>query len=72
MLVDSLRLFKITHLYAIYHNILYRQVAGLPMATICAPLVADLFLYCYERNFMLSLKPDTHAEFVNALFGRYS
>ena len=25
------------------------------MGTNCAPLVADLFLFCYERDFMLSL-----------------
>ena len=25
------------------------------MGTYCAPLVADLFLFCYERDFKLSL-----------------
>ena len=25
------------------------------MGTNCAPLVADLFLFCYERDFMISL-----------------
>ena len=34
---------------------LYRQVVGIPMGTKCAPLVADLFLFCYERDFMMSL-----------------
>ena len=34
---------------------LYRQIVGIPMGTNCAPLVADLFLFCYERVFMLSL-----------------
>ena len=34
---------------------LYRQIVGYPMGTSCAPLVADLFLFCYERDFMLSL-----------------
>ena len=34
---------------------LYRQIVGIPMGTNCAPLVADLFLLCYERDFMLSL-----------------
>ena len=27
---------------------------GIPMGTYCAPLVADLFLFCYERDFMTS------------------
>ena len=30
---------------------LYRQTIGIPMGTNCAPLVADLFLFCYERYF---------------------
>ena len=28
----------------------YRQIIGIPMGTNCAPLVADLFLFCYERG----------------------
>ena len=31
---------------------LYRQIGGIPVGTICAPLVAGLFLLCYERDFM--------------------
>ena len=34
---------------------LYRQIVGIPMGTNCAPLVADLFLICYERDFKTSL-----------------
>ena len=34
---------------------LYRQIAGISMGTNCAPLVADLFLFCYERDFTLIL-----------------
>ena len=37
---------------------LYRHVVGIPMGTNCAPLVANLFLFCYERDFMLSLSDD--------------
>ena len=33
---------------------LYRQIVGIPMGTNRAPLVADLFLFCYERDFILS------------------
>ena len=29
---------------------LYKQVVGIPMGTNCAPLVADLFLFCCERD----------------------
>ena len=32
------------------------------MGTNCAPLVADLFLICYERDFMTSLSDDNQAD----------
>ena len=28
----------------------------------CAPLVANLFLFCYEREYMMSLSVDKHAD----------
>ena len=36
------------------------------MGTNCAPLVADLFLFCYERDFMLSLSDDNQSGVVEA------
>ena len=30
----------------------YRQIVGISMGTNCAPLLADLFLFRYERDFM--------------------
>ena len=36
------------------------------MGTNCAPLVADLFLFCYERDFMLSLSDNNQADVVEA------
>ena len=45
---------------------LYRQVVGIPMGTNCAPLVADLFLFCYERGFMMSLFDDKQADVIDA------
>ena len=45
---------------------LYRQVVGIPMGTNCAPLVADLFLFCYERDFMMSFSDDTQADVIDA------
>ena len=37
------------------------------MCTNYAPLVADLFLFCYERDFMLSLSDNNQADVVKAL-----
>ena len=45
---------------------LYRQIVGIPMGTNCAPLVADLFLFCYERDFMLSLSDKNQADIIEA------
>ena len=45
---------------------LYRQTIGIPMATNYAPLVADLFLFCYERDFMKSLSRGNQADIVDA------
>ena len=32
----------------------------------CAPLVADLFLFCYERDFIMSLSDDKLADIIDA------
>ena len=45
---------------------LYRQIVGIPMGTTCAPLVEDLFLFCYERDFMLSLSDNNQADIIEA------
>ena len=36
------------------------------MGTYCSFLVADLFLYCYARDFMLPLSDNNHADVVEA------
>ena len=36
------------------------------MGTYCAPLVADLFLFCYERDFMMALSDDKQAYVIDA------
>ena len=38
----------------------------IPMGTYCAALVDDLFLFCYERHFMLSLSEDTQSYVIEA------
>ncbi len=58
--------FLLDNIYIRYGNTVYRQVVGIPMGTNCAPLIADLFLYCYERDFMLGLSPDTQSDVIDA------
>ena len=36
------------------------------MGTNCAPLVADLFLFCNERDFMMSLSDDKQPDVIDA------
>ena len=36
------------------------------MGTNCAPLIADLFMFCYERDFMMSLSDDNQADVIGA------
>ena len=45
---------------------LYRQTFGIPMRTNSAPFVADLFLFCYERDFMKSLSRQNQADIIEA------
>ena len=43
--------FLLDNIFIRFGTKLYRQVIGIPMGTYCAPLVADLFLFCYEKGF---------------------
>ena len=45
---------------------LYRQTIGILMGTNCAPLVADSFLFCYERDFIKSLSRENQSDFIEA------
>ena len=46
--------FFLDNIYIRFGSKLYRQVEGIPMGipmgTNCASLVADMFLFCYERD----------------------
>ena len=58
--------YLLDNFYIRFWTKLYRQIVGIPMGTNCAPLVADLFLYCYERNFMDSLNHNNQADIIEA------
>ena len=36
------------------------------MGTNCAPLIANLFLFCYDRDLMMSLSDDKQADIIDA------
>ena len=43
------------NVYVQFEGMVYQQIVRIPMGTNCAPLIVDLFLFCYERNFMSNL-----------------
>ena len=51
--------FLLDNIFVRFGNTVYQQVIGIPMGTNCAPLIADLFLFCYERDFMKKLQNGT-------------
>ena len=44
--------FLVDNVYVRFEGQLFRQMTGIPMGTNCAPLLADLFLYSYESEFL--------------------
>ena len=49
-------------IYIRFGTKLYRQIVGILIGKNCAPLVADLFLFCHERYFMNDLYNDNNAD----------
>ena len=54
-MTDAL-IYLLDNIYIRFGSTLYRQNVGIPMETNCAPLVADLLLFCYERDFITKEK----------------
>ena len=44
--------FLIDNIFEQFGGCLFHQVTGIPMGANCAPLLADLFLYSYEKEFL--------------------
>ena len=58
--------YLLDNIFIRFRTKLYTQTNGIPMGTNCAPLVADLFLSCYERDFMKSLSRKNQADIIEA------
>ena len=50
--------FLVDNTYVRFGGQLFRQMVGIPMGTNCAPLLADLFLYSYENEFLDELNKE--------------
>ena len=66
MVLSEALTFRLDNIYIRFDSKLYRQIVGIPMGTNCVPLVADLFLFCNERDFMLSLSEDNQSDVIEA------
>ena len=58
--------FILDNIYIRFCSKLYKQILGIPMGSNCAPLVADLYLFCYERDFLLSFSKDNQSDVIEA------
>ena len=58
--------FLLDNIFIRFGTKLYRQEVVIPMGTNCALLVADLFLFCHERDFMMSLSGNKQADVIGA------
>ena len=44
--------FLVDNIYVRFSGQRFQQMVGIPVGTNCAPLLADLFLYSYENEFL--------------------
>ena len=58
--------FLLDSIYIRFGTKLFRQIVGIPMGRNCAPLLADLFLFSYERDFMVSLSDEKQSKVIEA------
>ena len=47
--------FLVDNISVVFAGKVFQQIVGIPMGTICAPLLAEIFLYSYEAEFIQSL-----------------
>ena len=47
--------FLVDNMFEVFWGKVFQQIVGIPMGTNCAPLLADIFLYSYEAEFIQSL-----------------
>ena len=47
--------FLVDNIFVVFAGKVFQQMLGIPMGTDCAPLLADIFLYSYEAEFIQPL-----------------
>ena len=59
--------FLIDNIFVQFGGCLFRQVIGITMRTNCAPLLADIFLYSYENEFLDNMIRSGYRRLVRSL-----
>ena len=62
---DSLH-YHLDNIFIRFGSKFYRQIIGIPLGTNCDALVEDLVLFCYERDFILSLSGNNQTDIIEA------
>ena len=62
--------YLIDNIYVCVDSSVFKQSVGIPMGTDCAPVVASLFLFAYEYEFMKGLLKD-HITLANKFSNTY-
>jgi hypothetical protein len=58
--IKSMLGFLVDNIYVVFRDQVLQQFVGILMDTNCAPLLADLFLYSYEAEFVQKLLRDNN------------
>ena len=53
------------NIYVQFEGMIYQQIVGIPMGTNCTPLIADLFLFSNEKDFMSDLHKSKHYDLID-------
>ena len=56
---DIIRMLEllVDNIFVVFAGKVFQQIVGIPMGTNCAPLLADIFLYSYEAEFIPCSQP---------------
>jgi hypothetical protein len=58
--IKSMLGFLVDNIYLVFGDPVFQQSVGIPVGTNCAPLLAELFLYSYEAEFVQKLLRDNN------------
>ena len=59
-------------IFAMFGGRVFQQTVGIPMGTNCAPLLADLFLYSYEADFIQGLLKKNEKKLARSLISQFA